>query len=69
MYYSKNLGTNVLTAFLLCLDIDECSDGSDNCDDTNAMCMNTQGSFTCMCNVGFSGDGVTCEGTCRNCGF
>ena len=43
------------------LDIDECISGTDNCD-LNASCNNTDGSFTCTCNTGYSGDGVTCEG-------
>jgi len=42
-----------------CSDIDECTLGTDNCD-ANADCANTDGSFTCTCNVGYSGDGVTC---------
>ena len=44
-------------------DIDECTDMTDNCDDMNAMCSNTEGSFMCMCNEGYTGDGVMCEGT------
>ena len=47
---------------LLCLaDIDECATDVDNCD-TNANCTNTPGSFTCACNLGYSGDGLTCVG-------
>ena len=42
-------------------DIDECILGTDNCD-ANAACTNTIGSFTCACNAGYSGDGVTCTG-------
>ena len=42
-------------------DIDECVLGTDNCDE-NAACTNTAGSFTCACNTGYSGDGVTCTG-------
>ena len=43
------------------LDIDECTAGADNCD-TNATCTNTLGGFTCTCNQGYTGDGVTCMG-------
>ena len=28
----------------------------------NATCNNTEGSYTCECNIGFSGDGFTCHG-------
>ena len=36
-------------------------DNTDNCND-NATCTDTEGSFTCMCNAGFTGDGVMCAG-------
>ena len=42
-------------------DIDECATDADNCD-TNAACTNTPGGFTCTCNQGYTGDGVTCIG-------
>ena len=45
----------------ICLDIDECTKGTDNCDG-NATCHNTPGSFICTCNTGYSGDGETCLG-------
>ena len=45
-------------------DIDECSEVLDSCD-MNADCTDTDGSFTCTCQVGFSGDGLTC--TSKKC--
>ncbi|MEK6799202.1 MAG: EGF domain-containing protein [Planctomycetota bacterium] len=38
---------------------DECALGTHNCD-VNATCTDTAGGFTCACNSGYSGDGVTC---------
>ena len=44
------------------LDIDECS-GSNNCaTGGTSTCTNTAGSYTCACNTGYSGNGVTCSG-------
>ena len=42
-------------------DIDECIDETDDCDD-NAICINTDGSFTCECESGYTGNGRICEG-------
>ena len=47
--------------FVLVLDVDECADGSHNCD-ANAACTNTQGEFACDCDYGYEGDGTTCHG-------
>ena len=42
-------------------DNNECTLGTNNCH-ANAACTNTDGSFTCSCNAGYSGNGVTCTG-------
>ena len=42
------------------IDIDECS-ANDSCDQ-NATCKNTIGSYDCTCNIGYDGDGKTCNG-------
>ena len=41
-------------------DINECK--IDSPCQANATCNNTEGSYTCECNIGFSGDGFTCDG-------
>ena len=43
------------------VDINECDLDLDNCDE-NAACTDTDGSFTCECNEGFSGNGTVCKG-------
>ena len=40
-------------------DTDECATAPCS---TNALCVNTIGSFQCVCNYGFKGDGVICKG-------
>ncbi|MCA9616591.1 MAG: DUF4215 domain-containing protein [Myxococcales bacterium] len=42
-----------------CTDVDECASGGAICN-TNAVCTNTLGSYTCACNAGWTGNGVTC---------
>ena len=29
---------------------------------SNATCNNTEGSYVCICNTGYDGDGLTCNG-------
>ncbi len=56
---TKNTHTH--TEGLFVSDINECATGDYNCD-ANAGCANTDGSFTCSCNEGYIGDGVSCQG-------
>ena len=50
--------------FYLTLDIDECSADSSQCDE-NADCTNSDGSYSCTCRQGFTGNGTVCGGTCE----
>ena len=40
-------------------DINECVREQSPCD-PNAMCTNTPGAYTCSCDEGYTGDGMTC---------
>ena len=42
-------------------DVDECSSEEHPCD-YNANCTNSDGSFSCTCQLGYTGNGLTCEG-------
>ena len=52
----------------ICVDIDECANNSNNCDE-NATCTNTIGSYTCECKNGWTGNGHYCteEGKSEDC--
>ena len=45
--------------YLTNADIDECREGTDDCD-VNADCADIDGSFTCTCRQGYSGNGIFC---------
>ena len=45
--------------FILYSDVNECL--TERPCDGNATCADTLGSYTCTCNAGFTGDGVTCQ--------
>ena len=48
--------------YVLFPDINECDDGTHNCL-ADAVCSNNEGSYSCDCAVGFSGDGrISCDG-------
>ena len=55
--------TVILCFFFISIvpDFDECKTGTHSCDD-NATCKNTVGSYNCICESGYSGDGKTCNG-------
>ena len=43
------------------LDLDECSEGLDNCG-IHARCINVVGSYLCECENGYIGNGTSCLG-------
>jgi len=43
-------------------DIDECESVEQNDCGPNALCTNTEGSYLCRCDEGYTGDGKTCAG-------
>ena len=46
---------------LLTADVNECMEGTHDCH-PQATCQNAEGSFTCSCNPGFTGNGSSCTG-------
>lgn len=54
-----------LTGFIYHSDIDECVE-ADACH-ADAVCTNANGSYTCQCREGYTGNGMLCEG--RNLDF
>ena len=46
------------------LDVDECSNGSHDCD-VNANFTDTNGSYSCTCEEGYTGKGESCQGKIR----
>lgn len=60
--FSSQVSVNVLTLWVVCVDLDECSTEDHNCN-PNADCVNTPGTYRCACKEGFNGDGFSCSGT------
>ena len=58
LFYTWNKSVVFNISFMKA-DIDECLD--DVCE-MNAECVNTNGSFSCQCKPGFTGDGYNCTG-------
>eukprot|EP01083_Nonionella_stella_P089608 250075_1 len=44
-------------------DFDECADSSHNCHE-DATCTNILDGFECECNLGYAGNGTSCEPVC-----
>ena len=51
---------SIIAGIAYCVDIDECAISP--CD-ANAQCRNVPGTFLCVCNTNFIGDGFNCSGT------
>ena len=52
-----------IVEYFISPDINECEDVmNNNCDIVNGLCINTNGSYHCSCNMGYSGDGIDCTG-------
>ena len=67
--YSKHqliLFTHTRLFYTLSTDINECISGSAECHD-NATCANTDGSYECTCDTGFTGDGINCTSEIKVC--
>lgn len=60
---------NVTRHLSLITDIDECASPETNECDSNAVCNNTEGSYTCRCQNGYQGDGKSCAGNFFLCAF
>ena len=57
---------NYIRTPILIEDVEECENGIDHCH-ANASCKNTEGSFLCICNSGYSGNGFVCHGSTYSC--
>ena len=53
----------VFIYLFICSDINECVHGLHKCS-SDAFCNDTKGSYNCICNHGFTGNGRECKGRC-----
>ena len=61
--YSLMLAAAAVLSFIVSpnSDVDECTFGIHSCDDSvRAMCINTDGSYECVCRPGYIGNGESC---------
>lgn len=62
LVFSRAFTFNASFLILHFLDIDECTEGKDNCDRVSATCRNSPGGFACYCKPGYSRkDASSCE--------
>ena len=59
--FRNHLDEPVLQMYFHPSDINECSADPSPCD-VNADCINSDGSYSCTCKQGFTGNGTVCEG-------
>ena len=61
--FECNICNYFVTFSFFIADVNECLNATLNNCNANANCTNTEGSFTCKCNIGFIGDGyANCTG-------
>ena len=63
LWLSSNLNDCVSVCFNSA-DIDECALGIGVCG-ANGACVDTIGSFTCVCDPGYTGNGIQCISKCQ----
>lgn len=56
IYYKKRL----IHLVILFIDLNECDNGEAVCS-PDSRCLNVEGSYDCVCNKGFQGDGKVCN--------
>ena len=62
MFLGQAFTFNASFLILHFLDIDECTEGKDNCDRVSTTCRNSPGGFVCYCKPGYSRkDASSCE--------
>ena len=61
-FFLKRCHLSLVVLLTLLTDIDECASPETNECHDNAECSNTEGSYTCSCRVGYTGDGKNCAG-------
>ena len=63
MNSTRGIDITFISHFLM-PDIDECAAQGNPCNTVaDSVCKNTEGSYSCQCNVGFVKNGDSCEGT------